>query len=99
MKAYQADIAKFENAGAQVLAISVDKLEKNKEFARSLGLSFQVLSDPQRTVSRKYGVLIPIIRLAKRVTFVIDKEGTIQSLQRGDEAMDLERSYQCVISA
>ena len=88
MKAYQADIAKFEEAGAQVLGISVDSREKNKAFAESLGVSFPILSDETKTASRAYGVLVPILRLARRVTFVIDKEGVIREVIRGREAID-----------
>lgn len=86
MKAYQADIAAFENSGAQVIGISVDSPAKNKAFAESLGASFPILSDSRRTVSKAYGVLIPIIRLAKRTTFVIDREGIIQAILRKADA-------------
>jgi peroxiredoxin len=90
---YQADIAKFETADIQVIAISVDSPSKNAAFADALGLKFPVLSDPQRLVSRRYGVLIPLLRLAKRVTFVIAKDGTIESIQRGQDAMQPEKAY------
>lgn len=76
-----------------MIGISVDSPAKNKSFAESLGLTFAILSDPDRTVSRKYGVLIPVIRLAKRVTFVIDKEGVIRAIQRGDEAIDPNNAH------
>jgi thioredoxin-dependent peroxiredoxin len=79
-----------------VIGISVDSQAKNAAFARTLGLSFPVLSDPQRVVSRTYGVMIPVIRLAKRVTFVIDREGAIKSIQRGEEAMHPRNAYAMV---
>lgn len=66
----------------------MDKPEKNREFAESLGATFPILSDPRREVAKRYGVLIPVIRMAKRVTFVIGKDGVIRAIQRGDEAMD-----------
>jgi len=71
-----------------VIGISVDKPARNKAFAESLGLTYPILSDDHRTVSRQYGVLMPIIHLAKRTTFVIDRHGTIQAIQRGGEAID-----------
>jgi hypothetical protein len=76
--AYQADIAKFEQAGAQVLGISVDSRDKNRAFAQELGVRFPILSDEAKTVSQQYGVLIPLIRLAKRTTFIIDERGIIR---------------------
>lgn len=93
LRTYQTDIAKFDQAGAQVIGISVDGPAKNKAYAESLGLTYPILSDNDRTVSREYGVLIPLIRLAKRVTFVIDQHGIIQSIQRGSEAMDPGNSF------
>jgi peroxiredoxin Q/BCP len=76
-----------------VIGISVDSEAKNAAMARSLELRFPVLSDPQRIVCRRYGVMIPVIRLANRVTFVIDKHGTIRSIQRGAAAMQPENAY------
>jgi peroxiredoxin Q/BCP len=87
LKAYQADIAKFEAAGAQVLGISVDSREKNKAFAESLGVKFPILSDEDKRVSRAYGVLIPLLRLAHRVTLVIDKQGIIREIIKGGAAV------------
>jgi thioredoxin-dependent peroxiredoxin len=86
--AYQADIAKFEQAGAQVIGISVDSRDKNKAFAQELGIRFPILSDEAKTVSKQYGVLIPLIRLANRTTFLIDEQGSISAIQKGGEAAD-----------
>jgi peroxiredoxin Q/BCP len=80
--------------GTQVIGISVDSMEKNKAFARDLNVKFPVLSDETKSVSRDYGVLIPLIRLASRTTFVIDKDGTIQSIQKGGEAIDPDKAQQ-----
>ena len=77
-----------------MIGISVDGWEKNKAFARDLGVKFPILSDETKAVSRSYGVLIPLIRLASRTTFIIDKEGTIQSIQKGGEAIDPENAQQ-----
>ncbi len=66
----------------------MDSAAKNKAFAESLGLTYPVLSDPNRTVSREYGVLMPMVHVAKRVTFLIDKNGIIQEIQHSGEAID-----------
>ncbi len=86
--AYQADIAKFEQAGAQVIGISVNSRATNQAFAKELGIKFPVLSDEAKTVSKQYDVLMPLIRLAKRTTFVIDEKGVIRAIQKGGEAAD-----------
>ncbi len=77
-----------------MIGISVDTQAKNKSFANDLGVKFPILSDETKSVSREYGVLIPLVRLASRSTFVIDKEGIIQSIQKGGEAMDPDNAQQ-----
>lgn len=77
-----------------MIGISVDSASKNKAFAESLGLTYPVLSDPNREVSREYGVLMPLVRLAKRVTFLIDKDGVIQEIQPGGEAIDPNKALE-----
>jgi thioredoxin-dependent peroxiredoxin len=71
-----------------VIGISVDSPSRNKAFAQALGVGFPILSDEGKTVSQEYGVLMPVIRLAKRTTFVIDKDGVIQHIDKGGEAAD-----------
>ena len=50
MKAYQADIAKFESTDTQVFGMSVDSVPANREFAKQIGITFPLLSDFKRTV-------------------------------------------------
>jgi len=72
----------------------VDSREKNKAFAESLGVKFPILSDEDKTVSRAYDVLIPILRLANRYTFVIDKQGIIRQIIKGSAAIDPDGAHQ-----
>ena len=77
-----------------MVGISVDSPSRNKAFAKALGVTFPILSDERKTVSREYGVLMPVIRLAKRTTFVIDKDGAIRHIDRGGEAADPDSARQ-----
>ena len=58
-------------------AASTDTPQKNKEFAESLGVDYPLLGDPEKKAAEPYGVLIPILGLAKRWTFYIGKDGRI----------------------
>jgi thioredoxin-dependent peroxiredoxin len=81
---------KFQESGAQVFGISTDNTPSQKAFAESLGLPFPLLSDfVDRKVSREYGVYIPKSAIAGRVTFVIDKEGRINFIESGGDAMKI----------
>ncbi len=52
MKAYQADIAKFEATDTQVLGVSMDSFAANKRFAQDIGVTFPLLSDWHRKVTK-----------------------------------------------
>ncbi len=88
MKAYQDDVAKFDAMETQILGISVDSPFANKRFAEDLGVTYPLLSDFHRTVSRRYGVLDEERGVARRTTFVIDKEGIIRHIEQGASAID-----------
>jgi len=88
LKAYQADIAKFEQNNTQVLGISVDSPAANAAFAKQEDLRFPLLSDFKRTVSKDYGILNEEQGFANRATFVVDKNGVIQHVELGKTAID-----------
>jgi len=78
--------------------VSLDSLEKNKEFAESLDANFPLLSDPKGTVAKTYGVLRLARLFASRTTFYIDPDGVIRYIDKdvspqthgGDVARKLE---------
>jgi peroxiredoxin len=89
MKAYQADIAKFEANDTQVFGVSVDSIFANREFAKQNGITFPILSDfAKRSVVRDYGIFNEEGGYGNRATFVIDKDGIIQHIKEGNEAID-----------
>ena len=94
MKAYQADIAKFEATGTQVFGLSVDSVPANREFAKQLGVTFPLLSDFKRTVVKDYGVFIEDQGFGNRATFLIDKEGIIRHIEEGNTAVDPSGAYE-----
>jgi peroxiredoxin len=73
------DIAKFERAGVELLAISVDSKFVQKRFADQEGYQFSVLADfwPHGAVAESYGVFMPENGFANRATFVVNPDGAI----------------------
>ena len=88
MKAYQADIAKFETTDTQIFGLSVDSVPANKEFGAKNGITFPLLSDFKRTVVKDYGIFNEEQGFGNRATFVIDKDGIIQRIDEGNVAID-----------
>ena len=89
MKAYQADIAKFEGNDTQVFGVSIDSPYANAEFAKQIGVTFPLLSDIKHTVVRDYGIFNEEGGYGNRATFVIDKDGIIQHIDEGNVAIDV----------
>ena len=94
MKAYQSDIAKFDATDTQILGISVDSFAANKRFSEDIGVTFPLLSDFKRKVSKDYGIFDEERGFATRATFVVDKEGIIRHLEQGSTAIDPTGAYQ-----
>jgi peroxiredoxin Q/BCP len=61
---------------------SVDTAEQNTKFAKSLDLDYPILSDPDKTAAKAYGVLNAARGFSNRWTFYIDKEGVIKKIDK-----------------
>lgn len=88
MQAFQAERPSFDETETQVLGISIDSFAANRKFAEEAGIGFPLLSDLKREVSSLYGVLDETTGVAKRTTFVIDKEGIVRHVEQGPSAID-----------
>jgi len=80
--------AEFEEAGAQRVGISADAVERQKEFDDKHGLGYPLLSDPDRTVAKIFGVKRPGPLMNKRHTFVIGQDRTLLGAIRSETNMD-----------
>ena len=70
--------AEFAALGAQRVGISIDKVEKQKQFSDKHGFDYPLLSDPDQKVASIFAVARNISFLpTKRVTFVIDTDRRI----------------------
>jgi len=72
----------------RVLAISTDFTPTLAHWKKELNVSYTMLSDHMRKVSELYGILIPEMGIANRVTFVVDTDGKIANIDEGKAALD-----------
>ena len=72
----------IQASGAVILGVSADTKESHKAFAQKFTLPFSLLADPESAVINAYGVKMPVVGMAKRVTFIIDKQGVIRRILR-----------------
>ena len=77
------NIAQYNGADANGLAVSVDTPQTLAKFKAELGLNFPLLSDFNKETSRAYGALyeefvMGMRGVSKRSAFVIDKNGVVR---------------------
>ncbi len=75
------DFDSFTQAGAEVLALSVDSAWTLKAWAKAFNLKHKLLSDFQREVCRNYGLFLADKNFAQRATVVVDKTGRVAWLK------------------
>lgn len=73
---FQRDLKQYETANAVILGVSVDSTNSHQQFCTKEGLSFRLLADENKTVTKEYGSLAPY-QAAARNTFLIDPKGKI----------------------
>jgi len=81
-KSFKADGEKIRKFNVVYFTASTDPQQKNKEFAKSLEADYPILSDPEGEVATAYGIYNAKNNAAARVTFIIDKNGKIASIDK-----------------
>ncbi|WP_308365214.1 MULTISPECIES: peroxiredoxin [unclassified Microbulbifer] len=75
---------------------STDKVETNTKFAEKQEADFPLLSDPDGAVAKAYGVLVPAVKVARRVTIYIGVDGNIlkidEDIKPATSAEDIART-------
>ena len=73
-----------------LFAISIDTVEDQKKFVEEYNIPYLHLSDPTKETCKKYAGL-NIAGLAKRSTFIVDKQGIVKKIFRD---IDVEKHGQ-----
>lgn len=63
-----------------VYGISKDSISSHRKFRAKNNLPFDLLSDPKGEVCKSYDALIPIVKIPKRVTYLIGKDMRIKAV-------------------
>jgi thioredoxin-dependent peroxiredoxin len=89
--------AELQALGAEVLGISRDKEQTQCDFAGRYEVRFPIVSDSDAKICRAYAVDRRLWPVAKRVTFLIDKEGYV--IGRFDHEFRIAMHVDDVLSA
>jgi peroxiredoxin Q/BCP len=68
----------FSEAGAEVMGVSSDSVDRHAGFAGKHNLPFTLLSDKGGQVRKAYGVPATLGFVPGRVTYVIDRDGVVR---------------------
>ena len=70
----------LDERGVTVLAVSTDSMYVQRVFADREGFTFTLLADfwPHGGVAAAYGALVPAIGVARRASFLVDREGVVR---------------------
>ena len=90
--AFRDSIQAIRNQNAVVYGISTDEVKNLLDFHQKHKLAFSLLSDPDAKVTDAYGVKMPVLKMAKRWTFIIDPTLVIREIDDDvDPAIDAQR--------
>ena len=79
--------ADLETKETEVIGVSVDSNESHQKFAAKYEVPFALVSDANRDLAKTYGAtgfLRDLLGKTGRVTFVIDKQGSIAGIFQGE---------------
>jgi peroxiredoxin Q/BCP len=100
---FRDSLAELNGAGLDVVGISPDKPEKLAKFRDAEGLTFPLLSDPERKVLAAYGAFGEKKMYGKTVqgvirsTFVVDEKGKIAEAQYNVKAAHTSTKIQKIL--
>lgn len=96
LSAYAEDIGSFEEAGAQVLAISPQSVQSHDDFAcKQGGFGFPLLADIDKEVGEAYGILGPL-GFYRRSAFVVDAQGIVRYAHRAVAGLSFRSTTELV---
>ena len=71
----------FVKAGAQILIILGDKLDRARKYAETLKTPFPVLADPERAVYHRFDLEKNFIGIQRTASVIVDQNGAIRYLK------------------
>ena len=72
--------AAIEAQNATLIGVSLDKPDRQCQFAKAENIDFALIGDESRSISDSYGVVWPVVRRDRRATFMINEQGMIDEV-------------------
>jgi len=79
-RAFRDNYNELALAGANLVGVSTDDPTTQCRFAGDLAVPFPFIPDTDKRIGRAYGVLWPLVGLARRYTFVVSPEMIVEAI-------------------
>ena len=70
-------MGELQTNNVEVIGVSFDSVDSHKKFIAQYNLNFTLLADPDGKIVDLYDVKMPMMKMAKRVSFLIGTDGKI----------------------
>jgi peroxiredoxin Q/BCP len=77
---FRDEFAEFRGLDIEVIGISKDTIESHNRFKKRYNLPFELLSDLDGEVCRKYDALVPFVNIPKRITYLLDEDHRVSAV-------------------
>jgi peroxiredoxin Q/BCP len=77
---FRDNMIRLVGMGVKVIGVSTDSLKRQAGFKAKHGLEFPLIADANKEIVKLYGVQQAMVGTAKRVTFLIDRDGIIRHI-------------------
>lgn len=85
--AFRDSVDKIRKQGADVFGVSADTVEAQAAFHTKYKMKFDLLADPDAKIIGLYGTKMPVLKVSKRWTFIIDPELKVRSIRKDVEPL------------
>ncbi len=90
--AFRDNIDKIRAQGAEVFGISADSVTDQAKFYKEHHLNFDLLADSDASTAVLYGTKMPVMKMAKRWTFIVGPDLKIKKIEKDvDPIIDSEK--------
>lgn len=90
--AFRDNISRIRDLGAEIFGVSTDAVPALVKFKKKHDINFVLLADPELKAVKAYGAKMPMLKISKRWTFIIDPELRVASVDRNvDPILDADR--------
>ncbi len=72
--------AQIEALNATLIGVSLDKQQRQCEFAKAEKIDFALIGDESHAISKAFGVVWPVMKRDRRATYVIDEQGKVEDV-------------------